>query len=121
MNTILVLDDDRVFCNLIEIMLQLEGYRAVVISVPEDLIPRARELKPDLILMDVHVANSDTFGVLHDLKADDLLGGVPVIMTSGIDHGEQCLSAGARAFLFKPFRPSELLSTISEVLVEPDN
>jgi len=66
--------------------------------------------------MDVHVGRRDTFDILREIRSDDDLENVPVIMTSGMDHSADCLEAGAKAFIMKPFRPSELLSKVREVI-----
>jgi len=113
LSTILVLDDDAQFGDLIRILLEMEGYQVTVLQAPEKMMPVASEVNPALILMDVHVANIETFDLLLEVKADADLKDVPVVMTSGIDYGAKCRERGADAFLFKPFRPTELLSTIA--------
>ncbi len=115
MQTILVVDDDRVFRELLHTILKMEGYRAVMTSTPEEVIPAVREENPALILMDVHIRNRDTLGALRELKHDQQLQDIPVIMTSGMDRREECLDAGADAFVLKPFRPSEMLTKIREL------
>ncbi len=116
METIIVVDDDRVFRELLTTVLSLEGYRAVVRTAPEEVIPTAREEEPALVLMDVHIRSQDTFGTLQELKQDEVLSAIPVIMTSGMDHAQECIKAGADAFVLKPFRPSEMLATITDLI-----
>jgi adenylate cyclase len=112
-STIIVVDDDRVFRGLLKTVLEMEGYEAVVEPSSASVPGLAAELGPDLIVMDVHVANGDTLEVLRVLKGDVALRDVPVLMTSGADHTNECLEAGAEGFLLKPFRPSELLAAIA--------
>ena len=90
MNTIIVLDDDKQFCDLIKIVLEMEGYQTAVAHAPEEMMPLARELDPALVLMDVHVANTETFELLREFRTDMTLRDVPVVMTSGIDYGADC-------------------------------
>jgi len=116
LNTIIVLDDDKQFCDLIKIVLEMEGYQTAVAHAPEEMMPLARELDPALVLMDVHVANTETFELLREFRTDMTLRDVPVVMTSGIDYGAECREQGAAAFLFKPFRPTELLNTIAGLI-----
>ena len=113
---IIILDDDRQFCDLIKIVLEMEGYRATVTQEPDEVLPLAHQLDPSLVLMDVHVADMDTFDVLEEMKVDKVLKDIPVVMTSGIDYGAECRERGAAAFLFKPFRPTELLTTIAGLI-----
>jgi DNA-binding response OmpR family regulator len=115
METIVVVDDDRVFRQLLATVLDLEGYRPVVVTTPEEVIPTVREEEPALVVMDIHIRSKDTLGTLRDLKGDEVLRGTPVIMTSGMDRAAECLDAGADSFVLKPFRPSHLLTQIREL------
>jgi len=117
--TILVVDDDKVFRELLVTVLDLEGYDVVAVTRPEEIIPTARREEPALVLMDVHIGNRDTLGALRELKRDDALRDIPVIMTSGMDRGQECVGAGADVFMFKPFRPSEMMEKI-EALTQSD-
>jgi len=120
MDTVLIVDDDKVFSGLLKTVFELEGYQAVIASHPEDVLPTARSVKPVLVLMDVHVSRGDTLGVLRELQADETLRVVPVVMTSGMDRSEECLAAGADAFILKPFRSSELLTIIADLVNRQD-
>lgn len=116
METIVVVDDDRVFRELLTTVLNLEGYRAVVRTSPEEVLPTVREEEPALVLMDFHIHRQDTLSTLQELKRDEALSDIPVIMTSGMDHAQECMGAGADAFILKPFRPSEILDKISDLI-----
>lgn len=116
METIVVIDDDRVFRELLTTVLELEGYRAVVKTTPDDVIPTVREEKPALVLMDFHIRNQDTLDALQTLKQDESLSDIPVVMTSGMDHAQECYDGGADAFVLKPFRPSEMMDKINELI-----
>ncbi len=115
MARIVVVDDDRVFRQLLLMMLELEGHEAVPVSESEAIVTTVRREGPGLVLMDVHIGNRDTLDTLRELKADAELGNIPVIMTSGMDRGQECLEAGADHFVLKPFRPSAMLAKIKEL------
>jgi CheY-like chemotaxis protein len=114
---ILIVDDDRATSTLLRTLFQIEGYNGVICPRPEEVLQVAAREQPDLILMDVHLAEVDAINILAAIRADDTLGAVPVIMTSGMDVSDRCLSAGASAFMLKPFKPSDLMSTIQANLV----
>jgi len=114
--TIIVVDDDRVFRELLTTVLNLRGYRAVVRTTPEEVIPAVQEEDPALVLMDFHIHDQNTLNTLHELKCDEALSDIPVIMTSGADHAQECNNAGADAFVLKPFRPSEMLEKITDLI-----
>ena len=116
METIVVVDDDKTFGELLTTVLRLDGYRPVVLTAPEEIVPTVREEDPALVLMDVHIHNEDTLGALQELKDDEALQRIPVIMTSGTDHARQCVNAGADAFVLKPFLPSEMMAKIADLI-----
>lgn len=119
-NTVLVLDDDRTFTGLLKTVFELEGYQAAIMIDPTDLMPTVQQIKPVLLVMDVHAGLGDTVGVLQELKSTETTRRLPVIMTSGMDRRDECLRAGADAFILKPFRPSELLELVEELLGKQD-
>ena len=116
MNTVVVVDDDEVFGGLLKTVLELEGYRAVVVPWPDDVVPAVREVMPVLVLMDVHTGRGDTLGVVREMRADATLDGVVLVMTSGMDRSAECLAAGANDFILKPFSPTDLLARIADLI-----
>ncbi len=117
-NTILVLDDDKTFTGLLKTVFELEGYQAVITTDPAELMPAAHEAKPSLLVMDVHAGREDTICLLQELKSDEQTKSMPVIMTSGMDRSDECMRAGANAFILKPFRPSELLEIVEALIAK---
>lgn len=117
-NTILVLDDDKTFTGLLKTVFELEGYQAVITTDPAELMPAALKVKPSLLVMDVHTGREDTICLLQELKSDEQTKTMPVIMTSGMDRSDECLCAGANAFILKPFRPSELLEIVEALIAK---
>ena len=120
MNTVIVVDDDQVFSGLLKTVLEFEGYQAVIVPWPDDVLPTARQVNPVLILMDVHTGRGDTLGVLKELRADAALKDVLVVMTSGMDRAPECLASGADAFILKPFSPTDLLKKVGDLIAGRD-
>ncbi len=120
MNPILVLDDDPTFGRLVQTVCRLEGYQAEVVTDPEALLALARQHRPALILMDVHFQRRDMLDLLRELRQEEALRDLPVVMTSGMDRRRECLEAGADAFLMKPFNPTDLLSLIARITRRED-
>jgi DNA-binding response OmpR family regulator len=118
--TILILDDDKTFTGLLKTVFELEGYQAAVTTRLADLMPVVRQVKPALLVMDVHVGQEDTLGTLRELKSDEMTKTMPVIMASGMDRSDECLNAGANAFILKPFRPTELLEIAEQFIGKQD-
>jgi DNA-binding response OmpR family regulator len=114
---ILIVDDDRATSTLLRTLFQIEGYEGLICPRPEEVLQTIETAQPDLVLMDVHLADVDSVNILAAIRVDRVIGAVPVIMTSGMDVEEKCLAAGASAFMLKPFKPSDLMSLIKQQLV----
>jgi two-component system cell cycle response regulator DivK len=111
---ILIVDDDRATSTLLRTLFEIEGFVGVVCPKPEEVLNTARREKPDLVLMDVHLAEVDSIHILKAIRTDVELQTVPVVMTSGLDVRETCEANGASAFMQKPFKPSELVALIKQ-------
>ncbi len=116
MNTIVVVDDDQVFCGLLKTVLEFENYQVVIESNPSAVVDVVRQNQPILVLMDLHAEHGDTLGVLKQLRTDEATRSIPVVMTSGMDRSDVCLAAGADAFLLKPFHPDELIDLVAQIV-----
>ncbi len=117
--TILIVDDDRGTSNLLQTLFQLDGYTSIICPRPDEVVNTIREKNPDLVLMDLHLAQIESLGILRAIRADAEMSAVPVIMVSGLDRSYECMKAGANDFVLKPFNPSELLDTIKKHLAGP--
>lgn len=117
MPKVMIVDDDRTTVNLLETLLQMDGFDVVTEARKDLILPGIRSEAPDIVLMDVFLAQSDEgMGVLADLRSAPDLADVRVVMTSGMDLEEQCLAAGANAFLLKPYTPEQLTKAIQDNL-----
>jgi CheY-like chemotaxis protein len=116
---ILVVDDDPITVSLLRTLLQLDGFEVLGGNPNEPIVEAVRASRPDLILMDVLLRGANGLEILSQLKADPSLAGTPVVMCSGMEVSEQCMSRGAQVFLLKPYSPDHLLDTIRACLARP--
>jgi DNA-binding response OmpR family regulator len=116
MTKILVADDDTVMLKLLTTLMQLEGNEITTVTRPAEIMPAVERERPDLIMMDFHLAGGDVMETLVDLRSREELASIPVLVASGMDHETACLNAGADGFILKPFRPTQLLERIHELL-----
>jgi CheY-like chemotaxis protein len=116
MSKVLIVDDDRTMVSLLKILLEMDGYEVINISIGRQLLEKVRNENPDLILMDVFLADIDGKEILQQLRGSPDIANVRVIMTSGMDVADQCMDAGADAFLLKPYTPEQLMKVIQENL-----
>ncbi len=99
---ILVIDDDQAARDLISRTLEADGHRVALAAGGEEGLRLARELKPRLITLDVLMPGKDGWQVLRELKADEDLQHIPVLMISVVDGNEMALTLGANDYLAKP-------------------
>ncbi len=118
MTKILIVEDDRSTTGLLKTVFQMEGFKTSVCPDPTRVLQVVREEQPDVVLMDFHLAETQSLPILREIKQDPNLKGIPVVMTSGLDRSLECKQAGAASFILKPFRPAALVSEVRAVLDE---
>lgn len=116
MPKVLIVDDERTTVRLLRTILELDGFEVVTASRGEEALALIREQHPDVMLIDYHLADMKGVEVLARLRADEYFARLPVIMTSGLDHQEEALAAGADRFLLKPFEPSRLSAIFRDLV-----
>lgn len=114
MRRVVLVEDDATLQNLLQTLLELEGFQVAVspLSSEEDILAAIRTQTPDVVLLDVHLKNADGVSILRAIRSQDIYSNTRVIMTSGMDVSERCLNAGANAFLMKPFMPADLIALL---------
>src|SRR5579884_3233424 len=109
---VLIVDDDDVIRQLIAVNLELEGFEVHTAADGEDALARVKDIKPDVITLDVMMPGLDGWGAAERLRADPDTSRIPVILLSAraqeadLQRGERI---GVDAYLTKPFDPDELI------------
>lgn len=117
--TILVADDDAVILGLLEVNFEMEGFTVVTAEDGAVALDRARETKPDIIVLDVMMPNMTGHEVAAALKADPDLADIPVIFVSAKAQSADIargMELGAADYVTKPFDPIELVDRVIAVL-----
>jgi CheY-like chemotaxis protein len=117
---ILVIDDDFANRKVLEMVLKRSGYRPMLAGDGEEGLLRAREARPDLILLDLFMPGEDGFEVLTRFKEDVLLCDVPVVIFTVLvreESEQKALELGATAYVTKPFDVDEVITCISRILL----
>jgi len=113
---VLVADDDAHIVELVSMYLNRNGYRVEAAYDGTETLRKARELKPDLLVLDIMMPGEDGIQVCRALARP---GGVPIIFltarTSDIDKIAG-LRLGADDYVTKPFNPHELVARVDAVL-----
>jgi CheY-like chemotaxis protein len=118
MSKLLIIDDDPNMANLLKTLLELEGYSVVSTREWTAIVDFAAQERPDLILMDCILPDIDGVDILKSIRSQESTSDIKVVMTSGINMDEECMTAGADAFLLKPYNPDVLTQTIKDHLLD---
>ena len=116
---VLVVEDEQDVAELIRYNLAKEGYDVILVGNGADALKRARENKPDVILLDIMVPQLNGWEVCRRLKQDPETRGIAVIMVTGrVEEGDKVLGfeMGADDYVTKPFSPRELVARIRAVV-----
>ena len=115
---VLVVEDDEDAREVLQELLR-DQYEVEAVGDGESAVKRAKELLPDLVLLDLFLPGLDGFGALTGLRRDPKTAEVPVIFLSAQGDAEtksQGLSLGAADYLAKPFSAQELMARVDRTL-----
>ena len=110
--TILIVDDDKNICRLMELYLKKSGYDTIVCYDGSAAIDLLQKTSVDLILLDIMIPSINGWEVCKLIKLEQ---DIPVIMVSARDMVADKVAgfdAGADDYLVKPFEPEELLARV---------
>ena len=116
---ILVVDDNPANIDIIETRLASQGYRIVTAADGEDALAKAREHKPDVILLDVMMPKKDGLQVCRELKSDPTLPFMPIILVTAKGDTKDIiagLESGGDEYLTKPVDTAALLARVRSIL-----
>ncbi len=117
--SVLVVDDEEHIRNILEYNLRLEGFEVYLAENGRTALERARQKKPDVILLDWMMPEMDGLEVLSELKRDKTTEHIPVFMLTAkgmsSDVG-QALLKGADDYIVKPFEPEKVGEIVRYIL-----
>ena len=117
---ILLIEDDPFLLDMYSTKFKEVGFDIEVAQDGEMGISKAKEIMPDLILLDVVLPKKDGFEVLKALKSDGQTAKIPVVMLTNLgleSDVKRGLELGAQSYIIKAhFTPTEVVAKIKEVL-----
>lgn len=125
---VLIVDDELDMRIFLSTLLETNGYKPVVSTDGMEGIRKARQIKPDLIILDVMMPKAGGIQMYRDLRVDSELEGIPVIMLSGIAkktffHSQNVLDSymdqsvrEPDAYIEKPPEAEEFLQSVRGLL-----
>ena len=121
---VLVVDDEPDLVRILEFGLKAAGYQVMTANDGQEGLKKAREQKPDIILLDLMLPKLDGYKVCRLLKFDERYKHIPImILSARTQEGDQNLAheMGANRFLTKPYEFSEILQHIQALLKQSAN
>lgn len=109
---ILLAEDDSTMVSLLKTLLKMEGFEVLALDVHSDVAAAVENEKPHALFMDVHLAGKNGMQILESIRGNKTNANVRIIMTSGMNMKDECISRGADAFLLKPFMPDDLIKAL---------
>jgi signal transduction histidine kinase len=116
---LLVVDDDAANRDVLSRRLTRLGHDVTTAANGRDMLRLIREQAFDAVLLDIMMPDMDGYEVLRQIKADERLQHIPVIMVSALNEVQsvvRCIDAGAEDYLIKPFDPVLLRARIDASL-----
>ena len=110
---VLVVDDESNIVELLAVSLKFQGFEVVTATSGPAALDRAREVRPDVVLLDVMMPGMDGFGVLRRLRADGI--DAPALFLTARDSVQDKvtgLTLGGDDYVTKPFSPRELVARV---------
>ena len=117
--TVLVVDDDPVILKLLEVNFEMEGFEVVRASDGAMGLERAREVLPDIVILDVMMPRMTGYEVAKALREDAGTAHIPIIFVTARAQSsdvERGIELGVDDYVTKPFDPLDLIARVNALL-----
>ena len=112
---VLVVEDEEQLASAYALVLQQAGFTAQVLTTPLRVLDALQQFQPDVVLMDLHLAQCSGLELMQLIRQDPAYCALPILFLSAdtdpVRHNE-VLSQGAELFLLKPIKPAQLIAAI---------
>ena len=116
---ILIADDEPNILISLEFLMKREGYEVVVARDGQEALSAIERARPALVLLDVMMPGRNGFEVCQEVRGDESLRGVRILMLTAKGRDTDIakgLALGADAYVTKPFSTKELVGKVREML-----
>ncbi|MFH1878308.1 MAG: response regulator [Candidatus Omnitrophota bacterium] len=117
--TILIIDDDEVFLDIMKEILEPEGFNVKTLSDPTKAEDNIEKFKPELLIIDIFMPERSGFNLIEDFREKGLYLDVPKMFLTCLDDDVERMTAsacGVNLYMTKPFNPEELISQVNSAL-----
>jgi CheY-like chemotaxis protein len=122
--TVMLIDDETVWLDLIQQVLAGESYNVITASSGEAALKKLHRIRPDLILSDVRMPVLNGFDLYEKVRSDPKLRSIPYVFMSSIDDFDAMRTArelGADDYFEKPFDAEGVKDIVLNLLVRFKN
>ncbi len=114
MPKILICDDTPDILEMVQFILEGEGYEVTTVETGREVLRAIDRVEPDLVLLDLRMPGLDGYGVMRELRLKEGASPPVVILSAkGLEEDRRAaLAAGALDYLIKPFTVARLLETV---------
>jgi len=112
---ILLVEDEREYAELVAMRLEANDYAVEWVMTGEEGVQKAKEINPNLVLLDCRLPGIDGMETLRQLKADDGTKDIPVVMMTARGEARAIYEArdlGSKGYLVKPCQANDLLREV---------
>ncbi|HDL01760.1 MAG TPA: response regulator [candidate division Zixibacteria bacterium] len=117
---IFIVDDEPEITEIVDTFLTEHGFQVLTENKPTLAIQKAKNYKPDVILLDIMMPGIDGYSICQGLKEDPEFYNTPVIFLTGKDKSDdmgRSFKSGGDMFIKKPFSCERLLEIVNIVLM----
>ncbi len=116
---VLIVDDEKTIRETLKEILEEEGYQVFIEEVGSRVLERIKEVKPDLIILDLFLPGISGMEVLKRLNEEGLTDEIPVVIVSGhgtVETAVKAMKLKACDFIEKPIKYDKFLNAVEEAL-----
>jgi CheY-like chemotaxis protein len=116
---ILIVDDDISGLYMLSFLLRSHNYEIFEATNGREGLNKARELKPDVILLDIQMPEMNGFEVCQQLKQEEEMKEIPIILFTSYGmagHKKKAIESGADGYIEKPVNPDVFISQVESII-----
>ena len=121
---VFIVDDESEITEIVDTFLTEHGFQVTTENNPVEALKRIKNIKPNVILLDIMMPGMDGYEICQQLKQDPEFVNTPVIFLTGKDRSDdmgRSFKSGGDMFIKKPFSCERLLEIVNIVMMSTGN